>query len=36
LPILRQLEIERYTAGALKAGRECDKYRVGDKRRVAA
>lgn len=28
LPPLRQLEIERLTAGALRAGPECDKYRV--------
>ena len=28
LPELRQLEIEHMTAGALRAGPECDKYRV--------
>lgn len=28
LPELRQLEIEQLTKGALKAGPECDKYRV--------
>ncbi len=28
LPELRQLEIEHLTAGALRAGPECDKYRV--------
>lgn len=28
LPELRQLEIERLTDGALRAGPECDKYRV--------
>jgi len=28
LPELRQLEIERLTGGKLRAGTECDKYRV--------
>lgn len=28
LPVLRQLEIETLTRGALRAGPECDKYRV--------
>jgi DNA-binding transcriptional regulator YdaS (Cro superfamily) len=28
LPELRQLEIEQLTGGALRAGPECDKYRV--------
>jgi len=28
LPELRQLELERMTSGALRAGPECDKYRV--------
>ena len=28
LPELRQLELERLTRGALRAGPECDKYRV--------
>ena len=28
LPELRQLEIENLTGGKLKAGPECDKYRV--------
>jgi predicted XRE-type DNA-binding protein len=28
LPELRQLEIERLTEGKLRAGHECDKYRV--------
>ena len=28
LPDLRQLEIERLTNGELRAGPECDKYRV--------
>ena len=29
LPELRQLELEHLTGGALRAGPECDKYRVG-------
>ena len=29
LPELRQLEIEKLTGGALTAGPECEKYRVG-------
>lgn len=28
VPALRQLEIERITCGALRAGPECDRYRV--------
>ena len=28
LPELRQLELEQLTGGTLKAGPECDKYRV--------
>lgn len=28
LPELRQLEIERLTCGALRAGPECERYRV--------
>lgn len=28
LPILRQLQVERMTGGKLRAGPECDKYRV--------
>lgn len=28
LPILRQLEIERLTGGKLRAGPECDRFRV--------
>lgn len=28
LPVLRQLEIEAMTAGLLRAGPECDRYRV--------
>jgi DNA-binding transcriptional regulator YdaS (Cro superfamily) len=28
LPELRQLEVERLTGGKLRAGMECDKYRV--------
>jgi transcriptional repressor of cell division inhibition gene dicB len=28
LPELRQLELEQLTGGRLKAGPECDKYRV--------
>lgn len=31
LPILRQLEIERLTRGVLKAGPECNRFRVGAK-----
>lgn len=28
IPELRQLQLEQITAGALRAGPECDKYRV--------
>jgi hypothetical protein len=28
LPILRQLELERLTGGKLRAGPECDRFRV--------
>lgn len=28
LPVLRQLQVEALTGGALKAGPECDPYRV--------
>lgn len=35
LPVLRQLEIERLTGGALRAGPECDKYRVPAEPRAA-
>lgn len=36
LPELRQLELERLTKGALRAGPECDKYRVPDRKSRAA
>ena len=36
LPELRQLEIEQLTKGALRAGPECDKYRVPQAKKVAA
>ena len=36
LPELRQLEIEQLTNGALRAGAECDKYRVPMKSKRAA
>lgn len=29
LPPLRQLQIEVLTGGALRAGRECDRFRIG-------
>jgi hypothetical protein len=36
LPELRQLEIEQLTGGKLRAGPECDKYRVPRKSKVSA
>lgn len=36
LPELRQLEIEALTRGALRAGPECDKYRVPTLQQAAA
>lgn len=36
IPELRQLQIERLTGGALKAGPECDQFRVGDHGKATA
>ena len=36
MPELRQLEIEQLTEGKLRAGPECDKYRVPLKSKAAA
>ena len=36
VPPLRQLQIEALTGGALRAGPECDKFRVHKPRRVVA
>lgn len=36
LPELRQLEIERLTSGVLRAGPECEKYRVPARRKPSA
>jgi hypothetical protein len=32
IPIIRQLQIEAFTGGKLRAGPECDAYRVGKQR----
>ena len=36
VPPMRQLQIEALTGGALKAGPECDKFRVPNRKRAKA